>query len=74
MSGSEAKLRRIIDTIPTLAWCSLTDSSSEFLNKRWLDYTGLSHEESRGWGWQAAFHPQDLARVMDKWRETGTGK
>jgi formate hydrogenlyase transcriptional activator len=68
-SGSEAKLRRIIDTIPTLAWCSMPDSSSEFLNKRWLDYTGLSPEEARGWGWQAAFPPKDLAQVMDKWRE-----
>src|SRR5260370_1953379 len=65
----ERELRRIIDTIPALAWCSLPDSSSEFLNKRWHDYTGLSPEESRGWGWQAAIHPQDLAQVMDKWRE-----
>jgi len=65
---SEINLRRVIDTIPTLAWCSLPDSSTEFLNKRWLDYTGLSPEETRGWGWQAAFHPKDLAQVMDKWR------
>jgi formate hydrogenlyase transcriptional activator len=65
----ERELRRIIDTIPALAWCSLPDSSSEFLNKRWHDYTGLSPEESRGWGWQAAIHPQDLAQLMDKWRE-----
>jgi formate hydrogenlyase transcriptional activator len=63
------ELRRVIDTIPALAWCSLPDSSSEFLNKRWHDYTGLSPEESRGWGWQAAIHTQDLAQVMDKWRE-----
>jgi len=67
--GSEINLRRVIDTIPTLAWCSLPDSSTEFLNKRWHDYTGLSPEESRGWGWQTAIHPQDLAQVMDKWRE-----
>jgi formate hydrogenlyase transcriptional activator len=65
----ERDLRRIIDTIPALAWCSLPDSSSEFLNKRWHDFTGLSPEESRGWGWQAAIHPQDLAQVMDKWRD-----
>src|SRR5258707_2551418 len=58
MSGSEARLRRIIDTIPTLAWCSLPDSSIEFLNKRWLDYTGLSPEQSRGCGRHTAIHPQ----------------
>src|SRR6266403_5506513 len=69
MSGSEAKLRRIIDTIPTLAWCNLPDGSNEFLNKRWHDYTGLSPEESHGWGWQLAFHPEDIPPLMGKWQE-----
>jgi formate hydrogenlyase transcriptional activator len=66
---SEAKLRQVIDTIPTLAWCNLPDGPNEFLNKRWHEYTGLSPEESHGWGWQAAFHPEDLPSVMEKWQE-----
>jgi PAS domain S-box-containing protein len=65
----EAKLRRVIDAIPTLAFCSFADGSKEFVNKRWLDYTGLSPEGSHMWGWQAAFHPEDLPLVMKKWEE-----
>ena len=65
----EAKLRRVIDAIPTLAFCSFADGSKEFINKRWLDYTGLSPEESHGWGWQVAFHPEDLPLLMKKWEE-----
>ncbi|HEY1471844.1 MAG TPA: sigma 54-interacting transcriptional regulator [Candidatus Acidoferrum sp.] len=64
---SEAWLRKIIDTIPTQAYCNLPDGTNEFSNKRWQDYTGLSSEESSGWGWQAAFHREDLPRAMDKW-------
>jgi formate hydrogenlyase transcriptional activator len=64
---SEAQLRRIIDTIPTLAWCNLPNGSNEFLNKRWHDYTGLSPEEALGWGWKAAIHPEDLPMLMQKW-------
>jgi hypothetical protein len=30
---SETKLRRVIDTIPTLAWCNLPHGPNEFLNK-----------------------------------------
>src|SRR5271168_4881281 len=30
---SEAKLRQVIDTIPTMAWCNLADGPNEFLNK-----------------------------------------
>ena len=64
---SESKLRQVIDAIPALAWCNLPDGPNEFLNKGWHEYTGLSEEESHGWGWQAAFHPDDLAPLMEKW-------
>jgi formate hydrogenlyase transcriptional activator len=66
---SEAWLRKIIDTIPAQAYCNLPDGTNEYSNKRWQDYTGLSSEESSGWGWQTAYHPEDLPRTMDKWRE-----
>jgi PAS domain S-box-containing protein len=62
-------LQAIMDTIPAIVWCGLPDGSKEFLNKRWRDYTGLSSEESYGWGWQAAVHPEDLPLVSEKWRE-----
>jgi PAS domain S-box-containing protein len=65
---SEAQLRRIIDTIPTLAWCNLPNGSNDFLNKRWHDYTGLSAEEAHGWGWKAAIHPEDLPMLMQEWK------
>src|SRR6266478_5833025 len=67
--NSETRLRQVIDTIPTLAWCNLPDGPNEFLNKRWHEYTGLSHEQSHGWGWQVAFHPEDVPPLMEKWRE-----
>ena len=64
---SEAKLRQVFDTIPALAWCNMPDGTNEFLNQGWHEYTGLSHEQSHGWGWQQAFHPDDLPPLMKKW-------
>jgi formate hydrogenlyase transcriptional activator len=68
LKNSERKLRQVIDTIPTLAWCNLPDGSNEFLNKRWHDYTGLSPEDSHGRGWQTAIHPDDRASLTEKWQ------
>jgi formate hydrogenlyase transcriptional activator len=68
MDPSDKQLRIMIDTIPALAWCCLDDGTTEFLNKRWLEYTGLSQEEAAGWGWQRAVHPEDLAKLMQSWR------
>jgi formate hydrogenlyase transcriptional activator len=66
---SEDNLRQVIDTIPTLVWCTGPDGSTEFLNKRWHDYTGFSPEESRVRGWQPTIHPEDLPRVVAKGQE-----
>src|SRR6201987_4127734 len=65
--NSEKKLRKIIDRIPTLAWCSLPDGAGRFWNRRWHEYTGLPLEVVRGWGWQDAIHPEDLKEITDKW-------
>ena len=65
---SEAQLRKIIDTIPTLAWCNLPDGSNEFVNRRWCDYTGLSPEEVQRRGCKVVIHPEDLPKWLDEWR------
>ena len=65
---SEARLRKIVDTIPTLAWCNLPDGSNEFVNQRWCDYTGLSPEEAQRRGCKVVIHPEDLPKWLDEWR------
>ena len=41
---SESKLRDIIETIPAMAFSILPDGSTEFINRRVMEYTGLSAE------------------------------
>jgi formate hydrogenlyase transcriptional activator len=72
-NGSEQALRAedvrlVVDAIPTLAWSAQADGSANFFNQRWLDYTGLSAEEARDWGWTAALHPDDLNGLVGYWR------
>src|SRR5882762_771570 len=68
LQRGEDYLRLTIDTIPVLAWCTGPDGSTEFLNQRWLDYTGLTIEEARVWGWKVAIHPDDLPELLDVWQ------
>ena len=62
------EIRRAIDTIPGFVWSALPDGQVDFLNQRWCDYTGVSLADARGWGWQAAIHPEDRARLQTMWR------
>src|SRR6266853_4295416 len=61
-------VRLVLDTIPTLAWAAREDGSADFFNQCWLEYTGLSAERARDWGWTAALHSDDLNRLVDYWR------
>jgi formate hydrogenlyase transcriptional activator len=61
-------VRLVVDAIPTLAWSAQSDGSTDFFNQRWLDYTGLSAEQARDWGWTAALHPDDLNGLVGDWR------
>jgi PAS domain S-box-containing protein len=58
----ERKLREAIETIPAMAWIAGPDGALQFLNRRWVEYTGLSQleaEEVR----RVAIHPDDLDRI-----------
>ena len=65
---SEKDLCDLIKTVPAILWAARPDGSNEFVNRGWAEYTGLSAGDTEGWGWQAAIHPEDLERHIDKWR------
>ena len=66
--GQEAaRLQSLIDTVPSFLWTSFPDGSKEFLNRRWYEYTGLTFEQGKGWGWKVVVHPDDLDRLIREW-------
>ena len=65
---SERSFASIINTIPTLAWSALPDGHCNFLSQGWLDFTGLTLEEARGWGWADAIHLEDRDALLQHWQ------
>lgn len=63
---SEDRLRLAIDTIPTMAWSLQADGTVDFVNKRWMDYTGLSLAEEIG-APTRVIHPEDIQRTVQNW-------
>src|ERR1700686_1485663 len=68
LQQSEDRLRLVIDTIPAHVWSTRPDGSVDFVNRRWLETTGLTIEDALGWDWASVVHPDDLARYVDNWR------
>jgi len=65
---AEARSRQIIDTIPAHAWSALPDGYVDFINQRFVDFTGRFIEELLGWGWGSTCHPDDLSVYLRLWR------
>jgi PAS domain S-box-containing protein len=59
-------LGRIVDALPGLVWTAHPDGSVEFLNTRWLEYTGLSLEDASSW--HRTVHPDDVAKLRTAWK------
>jgi PAS domain S-box-containing protein len=75
LENAERELRLTLDTMPTFAWRTRADGFAEYLNKPWLDYTGLSLEQALGWEWQIAIHPDDRPHLLAAWeRILASGK
>jgi PAS domain S-box-containing protein len=68
LKNQEKRLRDVVETIPAMTFTTLSDGSSTFVNKRWIEYTGLSMEQTSGTGWQRAIHREDLVRHSERWR------
>ena len=66
LKRAEDRVRRVINTIPTIAWSVRPDGVVDFVNQRWLDYTGLSLEKEIAEPTRA-IHPEDLPRIMKRW-------
>src|ERR1700738_1456630 len=67
LQSSEDRLRLVIDTIPAHVWSTRPDGSVDFINRPWLESTGLAMEDALGWDWGSVGPPADLARYVDEW-------
>lgn len=66
---SEEAFRTLAESVPQLVWICNTDGMNIYFNRRWVEYTGLSLEESYGTGWNTPFHPDDKQPAWNAWNQ-----
>lgn len=60
---SEQRFRTMADNAPVMIWMTDPDGYCNYLNKRWLDFTGQRLKEGLGLGWAQAVHPEDRTKT-----------
>ncbi len=60
---TRALIHSLVETAPHLAWSNRPDGSTEFINRRMVEYSGLSERELTENPW-ALVHPEDIPPVV----------
>jgi PAS domain S-box-containing protein len=62
------KFSQLANALPQIVWATTAAGVNIFFNDEWYLYTGMSHEESMGHGWNKPFHPEDQQKAWEAWQ------
>ncbi len=71
---SENELRNLVNTLPVIIWMTDGTGSGTYLNSQWFEYTGQSKEDSEGFGWLQAVHPEDREKAGNLFKAANAQK
>ncbi|MFP4100494.1 PAS domain S-box protein [Coleofasciculus sp.] len=66
---SEEKFQLVAESLPQIVWTAQSDGSVDYYNQRWAEYSGISQQEGKGWGWKPVLHPDDEQKTIDTWNQ-----
>jgi PleD family two-component response regulator len=66
--ASEDRYRNLADAVPSIVWTADPTGALTYVNREWSDYTGMDRDQTIGWNWLDAIHPDDVARFESGWR------
>ena len=64
---SEALYRTLSEAVPDLIWSCDNEGRFDFVNSRWVEYTGLTLEELNAGGSQQVNHPDEYPQLRQQW-------
>ena len=64
LAESETRFRKMMETIPQIAWTNTVEGEVDYYNQRWYDYTGLQPSNTQISDFTTVVHPDDLKESL----------
>ena len=65
-AGATTAVRLTYDAIPVMIWTVTADGTCDYVNARWLEFTGRSLGSELGRGWTDLIHPDDRDAYLEQ--------
>lgn len=62
-------LRLLAESMPQKIFTATPNGDVDYFNPQWTEFTGMSFEEIRAWGWTQFIHPEDLEENLRRWKQ-----
>jgi PAS domain S-box-containing protein len=70
LRASEERYRFLTQSIPQKIFTANANGDVDYFNQQWTEFTGLSFNQIKGWGWTQFIHPEDVEENVRRWRHS----
>lgn len=64
------RFRFMAESMPQKIFTAKPNGDVDYFNPQWTEFTGLSFEQIKDWGWTQFVHPDDVAENVRVWRNS----
>lgn len=64
------RLRFMAESMPQKIFTAKPNGDVDYFNQQWMDFTGLTFEQIRDWGWLQFIHPDDREENIRRWQHS----
>lgn len=68
VKASEERLRFMAESMPQKVFTATPEGEVDYFNPQWMEYTGLTFDQIRDWGWLQFIHPDDVDENVRTWK------
>jgi two-component system sensor histidine kinase/response regulator len=70
LRASEERFRLLAQSIPQKIFTANAKGNVDYFNQPWMEFTGLSFDQIKGWGWLQFIHPDDVEENVRRWQHS----
>jgi PAS domain S-box-containing protein len=64
------RFRFMAESMPQKIFTASASGDMEFFNQQWIEFTGLTFDQIRDWGWTQFIHVDDLEDNIRRWKHS----